>query len=290
MDLNSYVIITAARNEEKYIKKTISSITSQTILPKKWVIVSDSSTDCTEEIVNEYATKFDFIKLLRVGGSNKRTFGSKINAIRAGFQEIRDIEYDIIGNLDADVSFENNYYESLLAAFQLNPKLGIAGGVVVDFYNGRLINRTGRLNHVPGAVQLFRRECYETIGGYPSVRVGIEDTIAEVMARMKGWEVISFRELKVIHHRRTGTEGRRIFSVRFLQGEQDYFLGYHPVFEVTKCLYRIKEKPYFIGSLLWICGFFWSCIKRDKRPVSPDFIKFLRREQMHDLWTRISRH
>jgi biofilm PGA synthesis N-glycosyltransferase PgaC len=289
MSSKSFVLITPARNEERYVRNTINSVISQTVLPKKWVIVSDGSTDGTDEIVTEYARKFDFIKLLRVEAGKQRTFGSKVNAIKYGCEQLKDVEYDFIGNLDADVSFELNYYEKILKGFQENPKLGIAGGTVVDFHEGRFIKRGGNTNHVAGAVQLFRRECYDTIGGFASVKAGIEDTVAEVMARMTGWEVRSFPEIRVIHHRRTGTEGQSIYSARFLMGEQDYFLGYHPLFEIAKCVYRLKDKPYVLGSLLWMCGYFRSTLRRDTRTVSADFVRYLRRQQMRELWSRLTR-
>ena len=290
VESSSYVLITPARNEEAYISKTIKSVISQTILPKKWVIVSDGSTDGTDAIVNQYAAKFDFIELLRVEGDASRNFGSKVNAIKAAYGQLKDTEYDFIGNLDADVSFQHDYYEKILIRFQHNSKLGVAGGVIVDLHNRKVAKRIDSRNHVAGAIQCFCRECYEAIGGYVPVNIGIEDTIAEVMARMIGWEVESFPEIKVIHHRRTGTEGRNIFSVRFINGQEDYFLGYHPLFEIAKCFYRIIEKPYVVGSLFWMCGYFWSSFRRDKQAVSADFVEFLRKEQMHKLWSQLLRN
>ena len=118
----SYVIVTPARNEENYIEKTIKSVASQSLLPKKWIIVSDGSTDRTDIIVNEYSNKYDFIHLLRAEDDNKRNFGSKIMAFRAGVKQLTNLEYDFIGNLDADVSFYFNYYENLLQKFNNAPK------------------------------------------------------------------------------------------------------------------------------------------------------------------------
>ena len=118
-----YVLITAARNEEAYIEKTINSVISQTILPRKWVIVSDGSTDRTDQIVNKYAAKHDFIQLVHISGSTQRNFRSKVNAINIGYERLKHIEYEFIGILDADVSFKSDYFESILREFQKNPKL-----------------------------------------------------------------------------------------------------------------------------------------------------------------------
>lgn len=284
----SYALLTAARNEEAYIAKTIRAVISQTVLPKRWVIASDRSSDRTEEIVSEYARQHNFIKLVRVEGDDSRNFSSKVNAIESAYAQLKGVGYGFLGILDADVTFEPDYFRKILLAFGQDPKLGIAGGVIVDFQDGKCIRRIGSTDHVAGAIQLFRRECYEDIGGYVHVKVGIEDAVAAVMARRAGWKVESFPEVKVLHHRRTGTEGHSIYHARFHKGKEDYFLGYHPVFEIAKCCHRVIEPPYFVGSLLWISGYFWSVLRGEKRPVSADFVKYLRNEQMHRLWSRLS--
>jgi poly-beta-1,6-N-acetyl-D-glucosamine synthase len=287
MDKESYVLITPARNEEAYIEKTIESVISQTILPKKWVIVSDGSTDRTDEIVSDYVARYDFIQLLRVAGDGNRNFGSKVNAFNAGYKQLEGIDYDFIGIVDADVSFDSDYYENVLARFEQNPKLGIAGGIFFDVYDGKSHGKPHKalvsLNSVRGPIQLFRRRCYRDIGGYIPQKLGGEDTVAEVMARMYGWEVQSFPKLKGLHHRLTGTEGLTIWRARFRQGIVAYSLGYHPLFQIAKCLYRVAEKPSFIGSILTMCGYYWSALRQDERIVSTDFVKYIRQEQMHRL-------
>jgi len=283
MDKESYVLITPARNEEAYIERTIESVISQTILPKRWVIVSDGSTDRTDEIVGDYVARCDFIQLLRVAGDENRNFGSKVNAFNAGYKQLEGIDYDFIGIVDADVSFDSDYYENVLARFEQNPKLGIAGGIFFDVYDGKPHKALVSLDSVRGPIQLFRRRCYRDIGGYIPQKLGGEDTVAEVMARMYGWEVHSFPKLKGLHHRLTGTEGLTIWRARFRQGIVAYSLGYHPLFQIAKCLYRVAEKPSFIGSILTMCGYYWSALRQDERIVSADFVKYIRQEQMHRL-------
>jgi len=124
-----YVLITATKNEEAYIEKMIQSAIAQTILPKKWVIVSDGSKDRTEEIVNQYAAQYEFIDLLRADADPQRNFGSKARAIAAGYERVKSIYHDYVGILDADVSFSPTYYESIMQKFEQNPRLGIAGGI-----------------------------------------------------------------------------------------------------------------------------------------------------------------
>ena len=166
-----YVIITPARNEEDYIEKTIRSVVSQTVLPGKWVIVSDGSTDRTDDIVKSYLPERPWLELVRISGERERQFGAKVHCFNAGYDRVRDVAYDIVGNLDADISFEPDYFEFLLDRFAENPELGVAGTPFVEgtsHYNYRFTN----IEHVSGACQMFRRECFEAIGGYRAIPGG----------------------------------------------------------------------------------------------------------------------
>jgi poly-beta-1,6-N-acetyl-D-glucosamine synthase len=284
MGKNIYVLITPARNEAASLEKTIKAMISQTILPKKWVIVSDGSTDRTDEIASRYAAEYDFLQFIRVKPNDIRNFASKVRAIRAGFEQLEGIEYEFFGNLDADVSFEPNYYERVLEKFQQNPKLGIVGGIILDKHSEQFERRFGESDAcVAGAIQLFRRECYEEIGGYIPLKYGGVDVVAMEMAKMHGWEVQSFPEIEVLHYRRTGTADTSIYLTRFIEGKEDYSLGYHSLFFLAKCLYRVLERPYAVGSLLRLCGYGWSCCRREKREVPADFVKYVRQKQMRRL-------
>jgi len=279
MSSSKYVLITPARNEEDYIEKTIRSVIAQTILPMKWIIVSDGSTDRTDDIIGGYLEKHPFIELLRRKGDDRRNFGSQVHAINTGYEKVFGIDYDYIGNLDADVSFPSEYYRILLNRLNSRPRLGLAGGCIYEEQKGQFKpRRSNRTTSVPHAIQLFRRDCFEEIGGYIPLRYGGPDWHAEVMARMKGWEVESFSDLPVNHHKPTLTaEGK--LKGGFRQGRMDYSLGSNPLFEVVKCLARVYAKPYGLFSASRLAGFFWGYLIREKRPVSKEFIKFLRDEQ-----------
>jgi len=279
----SYILITAAKNEEDYIEKTIQSVIAQSVLPQKWVIVSDGSTDRTEEIVNKYATHYDFIQLVSTDAGEQRNFGSKARAITAGYERVKSIYHDYVGILDADVSFSPTYYESVIRKFVENTKLGIAGGILFDRHKEKYIKqRTSTHWSVSGPIQMFRRECFEQIGGYVPVRGGV-DAVAEVMARMKDWEVIAFPEIHVFHHRPTGAEKGSKHAIWFNQGVEDYLLGYHFAFVPVRCILRVIERPYLLGSLFMLCGYCWYWIRRPRRQVSSEFVQYLRREQLKRL-------
>jgi poly-beta-1,6-N-acetyl-D-glucosamine synthase len=279
----TYILITAAKNEAAYIEKTIQSVINQTITPQKWVIVSDGSIDRTEEIVNRYTAKFSFIELLRANPSEKRNFGSKARAITAGYEHVKMINHDYVGILDADVSFSPNYYESIMQSFAQNPKLGIAGGIIFDRHKGKYIKQKISTDwSVCGAIQMFRRECYEQIGGYIPVRGGV-DAVAEIMARMNGWDVRTFSDIHVFHHRPTGAEKGSIWRIWVSQGVEDYLLGYHFAFFLARCVKKGIKRPYVLGSMAMLYGYCCSWFRRTKRQVSAEFIQYLRREQLERL-------
>jgi len=275
----AYVLVTAAYNEEENIEKPIESVLAQKELPRMWVIVSDSSTDRTDEIVQRYAEKHAFIRFLRVTRPPGRSFRTKVMALQAGMELLAGVPYKFIGNLDADISVGPSYFADLMTKLERDPGLGIAGGFVCEEEGGKFRSRSSnRTYSVAHAAQLVRRECYEAIGGYAVLEYGGEDWHAQTTARMMGWSAEAFPELGIFHHRHTG-EGGNLVRHKFRQGRMDYSFGSDPIFETFKCLQRLTEKPLFIGSFARLTGFFWSSMIREPRQVSGEFIAFLRDEQ-----------
>jgi glycosyltransferase involved in cell wall biosynthesis len=280
MHKTKYVIVTPARNEEIHIEKTITSMVSQTVLPQKWVIVSDGSTDGTDEIVQRYTSMYNWIEFVRMPSHSDRQFAAKVYAFNAGYERIKDTSYDIIGNLDADISFEKDYFEFILNKFDKNPRLGVAGTPFVEEsfkgYDFRFTN----IDHVSGACQLFRRECYEEIGGYIPVRAGGIDWIAVTTARMKGWQTRTFLGKTCMHHRKIGTGNSNPLVAKFKYGAKAYYLGGHPLWEALRALFHMKDKPYIIGGLFFFMGYILSSLRRIDRPISNELLSFYRHEQM----------
>jgi biofilm PGA synthesis N-glycosyltransferase PgaC len=279
---HKYVLVTPARDEAMLIEETIKSVIRQTVLPAKWVVVSDGSTDGTDDIVKEYADRYKWMELVRIPGRAERDFAGKVLAFKTGYERLKELPYEFIGNLDADITFEEDYMSFLLNKFTVNPKLGIAGtpfkeaGESYDF-------RFSATEHVSGACQLFRRECYEGIGGYVPVKGGGIDLIAVLSARMQGWETRTFTEKHSVHHRKEGTAAGGVISARFKDGQKDYVLGAHPVWEVFRAVYQMSRKPLVIRGLAILCGYIWSSVRRADRTVSVELMRFRRRDQMHRL-------
>jgi biofilm PGA synthesis N-glycosyltransferase PgaC len=279
----AYVLITAAHNEEAFIEKTIESVVRQTVLPMKWVVVDDGSIDKTSEIVKRYLARNPWMALIERPLRNGRSFAGKAHAFNAGYETLRGQAFDIVGNVDADISFESDHFEFLLSKFSQNPRLGVAGPVFCEEgYSSAGDSFAGR-RHVSGACQLFRRRCWEDIGGYFPHRAGGIDWIAVTTARMKGWETVSFRERSCRHHRNIGTAGRGRIGSAFSCGERDYYLGGHPVWEIFRVGYRCTKRPYVAGGVALGLGYCCALWRRTPRPVSGELMAFHRKEQMTKL-------
>ena len=275
-----YVLITPARNEEAFIEQTIQSVISQTVLPKKWVIVSDGSTDRTDAIVQAYLPEYEWMELVRMPEHRDRNFAAKVSCFNAGYMCLKGVDYDIIGNLDADISFEKLYMAFLLSKFEANPRLGVAGTPFVERGIGTYDYKYTNVEHVSGACQLFRRACFEEIGGYIPIKGGGIDWVAVTSARWKGWQTRTFEEKNCLHHRPMGTGGASVLGARFKLGKEDYYLGGHPVWAFFRAVFQAKEKPYVVGGLWLYAGYLFGAFTRIKRPLAPGLITFHRGEQM----------
>jgi glycosyltransferase involved in cell wall biosynthesis len=287
--MERYVLMTAAHNEAKLIGNTIEAVLAQTVRPALWVIVSDRSTDDTGNIVKTYAEKYSFIHLIRLDHNIGRGTIAKVNALLAASDEISRCDHDYIGNLDADVSFGERYFERLLSGFRLNPQLGIAGGLIYEKQGGDFRPRmSNSITSVAHAAQLVRRQCYSEIGGYIALKYGGEDWYAEIRARRKGWHVRTLPELKVMHHRITGS-AESMLRHRFREGKMDFSVGSHPVFELLKCARRLPEHPVGIGAIARLAGYFTSHLGSDEPLVSPETVDFLRKEQLDKIMTFVHR-
>jgi cellulose synthase/poly-beta-1,6-N-acetylglucosamine synthase-like glycosyltransferase len=281
-ELASYVLVTPVRDEEATIGKTIDSVIRQTLPPSEWVIVSDGSTDRTDEIVRQAAAKNPWIRLLPLKPRPGRSFAAVVHNTEAGIRHLECGDYAYLGLLDSDVTFQADYFEQMIHRFDAEPKLGLAGGVVIDV--GLPRDRFPRNRRdVPGSVQFFRRECFERIGGLIPIPEGGWDGMTCAMARMHGYQTRLFTDLVVDHLKpRNISEGGAVRR-KWQMGVRDYALGYHPLFEAVKCVSRLKDPPFVIGAVAWWIGYCTAQIQRRPRMVQSDVVDYVRREQMSRL-------
>jgi biofilm PGA synthesis N-glycosyltransferase PgaC len=280
-NLPKYVVVTPARNEAQFIELTLKSMAAQTVPPVKWVVVSDGSTDGTDELVKKYAAQYPWIELLRMPERKERNFAGKVHAFNAGYARIKELPYDAIVSLDGDLSFDPEYFTYLLDKLATDPTIGLVGTPFQEASNQAIYDyRYVSIEHVSGACQMFRRECFEQIGGYVPIKGGGIDHVAVISARMKGWKTRTFTDKVSLHHRTMGTAERSPLMAGFKTGGRDYALGGHPLWEIFRTFYQMSKKPYVLGGAVLGAGYLWAVIKREERPISKELMAFRRREQM----------
>jgi len=278
MQTPRYVLITPARNEVAHIEKTIRSVVTQTIRPVRWIIVSDGSTDGTDDVVRKYTVEHDWIELIRRSERAERHFAGKVEAFNAGFARVKDLRYDIIGNLDGDVSFDKEYLAYLVSKFSENPRLGVAG---TPFREEEVTgDYSFSAEDVQGACQLFRRQCFEAIGGYRPLASGGIDLVAGLSARAKGWQTQTFSEQMCLHHRKSGSALRTGIREKLHRGRMDYLLGSHPLWEILRSIYQMKHKPYLVGGGLVLWAYFWTMLRRVEKAIPGELVTLRRRDQV----------
>lgn len=278
--LPSYVLITPARNEAQVIELTIKSVVSQTVRPLKWVIVSDGSTDGTADVVERYVAEYSWIELVRMPERQERNFAGKVRAFHAGYERVKDLPYEAVGSLDADISFDPEYFSFLLERLSEDQQLGLVGTRFSDTKSGSYDYRIVSIEHVSGACQLFRRRCFEEIGGYVPAKGGAIDRIANLAARLKGWKTRTFTEKVFVHHRAMGTAESSRLGAMFKDGVKDYAVGTHPVWMLFRVAYQMRQKPYVIAAISLAWGYLWSYAVGKERPASREMVVLNRQEQM----------
>jgi poly-beta-1,6-N-acetyl-D-glucosamine synthase len=279
-----YVLITPARDEAATIGPVIAAVRAQAVTPVRWIIVDDASGDATAEVVARHIAGVDWIRLVRHDAGAPADFASKVYAFRAGTRHLDGVDYDFIGNLDADILVGPDYFARVLRVFAERPRLGLAGGHVIEEYGGRRVPQRISANSVSGAVQLFRRQAFEDIGGPRPVRLGGEDSVAEILARMRGWEVATLFDLKVRHQGQALSLSKGPLAAWFTRGMQNRSLGYAPFFQAAVSVYRAAvEAPYGLTGAAMFAGYVWAAARRVPPALDAEAVGFLRREQRRRL-------
>ncbi|RTY83165.1 glycosyltransferase family 2 protein [Flavobacterium sp. ZB4P23] len=273
----NYYIVIPAHNEEAFIALTLNSLISQTILPKKVVVVNDNSTDKTAEIVMAFAKENPFITLVTKTSQAIHLPGSKvIQAFHKGYETL-DENYDVIVKLDADLILPNNYFETILNIFKKDATIGMAGGFAYIEKNGTWIleNLTDK-DHIRGAFKAYRKACFEQIGNLKPAMGW--DTVDELLCKFYGWKVITDTSLLVKHLKPTGANYNK--TARYKQGEAFYTLGYG--FLITSIasakLAIMKKKPLLFVD--YISGYWKAKVAKTPLLVTEEQAKFIRKYRL----------
>jgi len=280
----NYYIVIPAHNEEQFIALTLDSLISQTLLPKKVVIVNDNSTDSTAEIVMAYAKNYPFITLVEKSSSAIHLPGSKvIQAFNTGLESV-DTNYDIIMKADADLIFPINYFETINKHFQSDAHIGMAGGFCYIEKNGEWIleNLTDK-DHIRGALKAYRKETFQQIGGLKA-QMGW-DTVDELLCKFYNWKVVTDATLHVKHLKPTGANYNK--TARYKQGKAFYTLGYGFVITAIASakLALMKKQP--VLFLDYINGFWKAKAARTPLLVTKEQAKFIRNYRLKKMKEKI---
>lgn len=287
-----YTVVSPVRNEAQYLGFTIDSIRRQTLRPEVFVIVDDGSTDETGQIAKKAAMQFDWIRVVtRADCGFRKPGGGVVDAFYDGYAQIASTNWDYVVKLDGDLSFAPDYFERCFARFQKDAKLGIGGGTVCKMVNGELFpeSTVDPAFHVRGATKIYRRPCWEQIGGL--IRAPGWDTVDEIKANMLGWVTLTFPEIRVHHHRPAG-QALGSWKDWVKNGLANYVAGYHPLFMLLKCVSRVSKRPYGLAAAGLCFGFLSGYFKHVPQVDDQEMIRYFRRQQMRrltfrdNLWTR----
>lgn len=280
--MTKYAIITPVRDEEEHLEATIASVSAQTIRPIEWVIVNDGSTDRTGEIIDRHAVESPWIRAVhRPNRGFRKAGGGVIEAFYDGYNALTCDDWEFIVKLDGDLSFSPDYFQRCFDHFYEQPRQGIGGGEIYHELGGKLKLESNPRFHVRGATKIYRRACWEAIGGL--WKAPGWDTIDEVKANMLGWNTGSFEDLHLVHHRLTGAADG-LLRDRVKYGTVCFACGYHPLFVLARCLYRLLRKPYVIGSFAMLFGYlkgFWGHMPRVN---DQQLIRYVREQQLRRLF------
>jgi len=275
-----YLLITPACNEEHNIGRMLTSVLAQKVLPRKWIIVDDGSTDRTAEIVEQYAREHPFIELIHFPRRQTRLPGGE-NAVNRVLRQTDVSCYEFFSRFDADLVLEPDYISRILGEFRRDKRLGIAGGGLYIQKNARLELEEVPEYHVRGALKMYRHECFKDLGGLESC-IGW-DTIDEVSAWIKGWTTRSFVQYRVIHLRPTG-EGIRARHLYWQRGKAEYYTWSHPFFVLCKAVKIAFSKAGLVPAICLLGGFGLCYLKCEERLDDPQFRKARRDQQIRRIF------
>jgi poly-beta-1,6-N-acetyl-D-glucosamine synthase len=283
-----YTVLTPVRNEAQYLPATIECMAAQSVRPAEWILIDDGSSDATGSLVDAAATQHGWIRAVhRKDRGFRQAGGGVIEAFYDGYGSIRQVDWEFLVKLDGDLSFAEGYFEECFKRFAEDPRLGIGGGTICHQVNGLLEveSRVDPAFHVRGATKIYRRECWQQIGGL--IRAPGWDTVDEVKANMLGWSTRTFAELKLTHQRHAG-EAYGAWNNWVKNGRANYVAGYHPLFMLLKCLRRVFVRPYLVaGWGLWV-GFLGGYLRKVPQVADAALIQYFRQQQMNRLLGRKS--
>jgi glycosyltransferase involved in cell wall biosynthesis len=280
-----YLLITPCRDEAAYLQTTIDCIGSQTVLPTKWIIVDDGSTDQTPNILSAARKKHNFIEVVRRENRGRRSVGpGVVDAFYAGLETTNLDHYDFVCKLDADLEFQSRYFERLMEILEADPVLGNLSGKLFLRYGRDLVEEKLRDDNAIGPAKFYRVECFRDINGF--LRQVGWDGIDGQMCRLRGWipAAVADDELRIVHLRRMGSSEISLWEGRMRWGRGKYFMGSRWYYVFAVAVYRMFERPYVISGVGILVGYIRAVIAREPRIDDAEYLRFFRQYELESLF------
>jgi poly-beta-1,6-N-acetyl-D-glucosamine synthase len=273
--MRSYAVITPVRDERENLPRLAASLAAQTERPRNWLIVDNGSEDGTPELAQALGDEEPWIRLLSVPGAAAAERGAPIvRSLHAAIDVLSADPPDFAVNVDADISFEPDYFARLLDRFESDARLGIASGSAFELQDADWRQRHVTGSTVWGASRAYRWECLQEI--LPFEERVAWDGIDELKANSRGWRTEAFEDLPFKHHRREGERDGTNWQARRNQGHAAHYLGYRPWYLVLRSLFNTRRE---LASLGMIAGYAAAVVRREPRINDLDARAYLRRQQ-----------
>lgn len=279
-----YLLISPCRDEAHYMRQTLDTVAAQTVLPARWVIVDDGSTDETPQILAEYAAQYPWITVLTRQNRGHRAVGpGVIDAFYAGYETVAPAEFEFVCKLDLDLRLPPRYFEILMQRMHANLRIATCSGKAYVEDGGRLVNEGHGDETSLGMTKFYRTSAFAAMGGF--VREVMWDGIDCHRCRMMGQIACSWDEpdLRFVHLRPMGSSQQSIYTGRMRHGYGQYFMGTGFLYVLASAIKKIPEKPFALGAAYMLWGWLKSAIQRTPRYNDLEFRKFLRAYQSRAL-------
>jgi len=269
----NYAIVIPCRNEEKLISDCLDAALNQSIPPSVILVVDDSSTDFTPNILEKWSIQDPRVVPIRINYKRYKNRGYNVSgATRKAYEELfkMELNFDYIMNLDSDTIIPYNYVETLIGEMERNPSLAICSGIA-DWRKQPIISN----NHATNAARLYRASFSKEEMPYPIINA--HDTYMEYRAIYMGWEV---KTLPLIF--KDQRRFKRSLIRWFLSGQFRYRNGLTIRHAFLSALQSLRQTPYIVGSLVGLFSFLVHCLT-DSRLKDRDYIEHMQKFNDRDI-------
>jgi biofilm PGA synthesis N-glycosyltransferase PgaC len=269
-----YAVVTPARDEAENLPRLAACLIAQTVRPARWVVIDNGSVDETGSVAAGLAESHSWVTAGSVRGEAEPMRGGPIvRAFTSGLEALPR-RVDVVVKLDADVSFDPDYFERLLEAFAADSSLGIASGSAYELRNGAWKQTFMTRSSVWGAARAYRWECLHDV---LPLETGMGwDSIDEFKANIRGWKTRTLLPLAFRHHRREAERDRSRWAAWTTQGSLAHYVGYRLWYLLLRTGFRALRDPSALGL---VYGYGRAAVSLQPRRADDEVRCYLREQQ-----------